>query len=55
MSLCTSVSLCYLANIYAPLEDVGFFFCRVTVGGFLDEVKALVSLGWQVMSLCPLA
>lgn len=25
MSLCTSLSLCYRANIYTPLEDVGFF------------------------------
>lgn len=55
MSLCTSVSLCYLANVYAPLEDVGFFFYSVTVGGFLAEVKTLVLLGWQVMNLCPLA
>lgn len=42
MSLC----LCYLANIDAPLEDVGFFFCSVTVDGFLAEVKALDLLGW---------
>lgn len=55
ISLCTSVSLCYRANIYTPLEDVGFFFYSVTVGGFFAEVKALVSLGWQVMNLCPLA
>lgn len=54
MTLCT-VSLCYRASIYTPLEDVGFFFYSVTVGGFLAEVKALVLLGWQVMNLCPLA
>lgn len=51
MSLCTSVNLCYLANIDAPLEDVGLFFYSVTVDGFLAEVKALDSLDWQVMNL----